>query len=184
MVSQIHFALLLCSNQLKWAVAVVGQKYVCELRYHRSHVLHKNSNLIKKGEWTNWAIKKMLWFLTISFSIIHHNKSPYISTTIFPTNPHTFCSMIGHPSLSHIVIPGIHCCHMLLLPVTLVCCPCSLLLRPSILPVAVTRHWCPSLLSVAVICCWSPLLSLLAAVKVAIVTVLVSTTHHCCCCMM
>ena len=46
----ILFASLICFNQRKRAAMVAGQKYVCELRYHKSRVLPKNSNLIKKGE--------------------------------------------------------------------------------------------------------------------------------------
>jgi hypothetical protein len=38
----ILFASLIC----KWAAVVAGQKYVCELRYRKSRVLPKNSNLI------------------------------------------------------------------------------------------------------------------------------------------
>ncbi len=39
---------LLCLNKFKWTMAMVGQKSVCGLQYHRSHVLIKNSSLLEK----------------------------------------------------------------------------------------------------------------------------------------
>jgi hypothetical protein len=44
----ILFASLLYFNTLDWAAAVLGQKSLCELRYHRSWVCPKNSKLIEK----------------------------------------------------------------------------------------------------------------------------------------
>jgi hypothetical protein len=48
----IPFALALCYNKCNQpvAAAVAGQTSVCGLRYHRSRVRPKNSNLIEKGE--------------------------------------------------------------------------------------------------------------------------------------
>ena len=43
----ILFASLLCYNKCSQAAVAAGQKSGCELRYHRSRVRPKNSNLIE-----------------------------------------------------------------------------------------------------------------------------------------
>ena len=48
MVSHHSFCmLLLCLNKFKQTMAMVGQKSVCGLQYHRSHVCIKNSSLLE-----------------------------------------------------------------------------------------------------------------------------------------